>query len=429
MRKIINLTLSLSLLLIAFGSCAMRDELKGKNGGAEDENGLMALALETDKPINMLSRAKTHSFDPEDLNIETYIVRILDASGEEVTKKTYNELGSEISLKAGTYTLQAYNYEGAEVTSNARPYFFGETKFNILANKTTNVETTCRMSNVGVMLFLTDEFTALFEDDYAITVTNGGTGTHTFDKTNISNAVYLNVPENSSAIQLTMKTTTRSKQELVVYQVGINRPSDTEGSTNLKANEIFMITLNPGEEPGVDYETKIKWGVTVDLNMNDRKETIEIPTENISTDPGPGDEDGIKIVGLDKTYEVPADLSASVPTVQVEFTVPRGIKNLFVTIDSDNEGFVETLAEMGLIGQFDLANPGDLPLGGSLENGSGIGLIDNEDPVSGKTQYLFDITEFMALLRLFGTGSNTFTIQVNDGVDTASGVLTIKVVD
>ncbi|MEG2556064.1 MAG: hypothetical protein RSA53_08240, partial [Odoribacter sp.] len=57
-----------------------------------------------------------------------------------------------------------------------------------------------------------------------------------------------------------------------------------------------------------------------------------------------------------------------------------------------------------------------------------IGLIAPNDPIKGKTAYLFDITSFMSMLSLFGAGDNTFTITVGDGVhQDVTGVLTVNV--
>ena len=66
---------------------------------------------------------------------------------------------------------------------------------------------------------------------------------------------------------------------------------------------------------------------------------------------------------------------------------PAGIRNLLVTITSDSNEFIGLISQMGLGETFDLANPGDLEdkLGGSLEDGSGIGLIDPNDPIKDKS--------------------------------------------
>ena len=96
--------------------------------------------------------------------------------------------------------------------------------------------------------------------------------------------------------------------------------------------------------------------------------------------------------------------------------VPKGIKNLFVNIVSDNVGFMGTLTGFGLDKEFDLANPGDLEyiLTHSLESGEGIGLLEPGEVVAGKTSYRFDVTEFMGLLGLYGNSVNTFSIRVVD---------------
>ena len=70
---------------------------------------------------------------------------------------------------------------------------------------------------------------------------------------------------------------------------------------------------------------------------------------------------------------------------------PAGIQNLLVTITSDSNEFIGLISQMGLGETFDLANPGDLEdkLGGSLEDGSGIGLIDPNDPIKDKKEFIF----------------------------------------
>ena len=168
--------------------------------------------------------------------------------------------------------------------------------------------------------------------------------------------------------------------------------------------------------------------------MHEKGITIEIPTENIifnggsSSTPEPEEpEQGITVTGLPETYNLPLEEGQ---TVQVNISAPKGIAKLLVKIQSDNEGFSSTLAGFGLGGEFDLANPGELApiLSNSLESGEGIGLIDANEPILGKTSYLFDVTEFMSLLSLYGTSHNTFTITIEDGSsDPVTGVLTVVV--
>lgn len=59
---------------------------------------------------------------------------------------------------------------------------------------------------------------------------------------------------------------------------------------------------------------------------------------------------------------------------------------------------------MGLGEMFDLVNFGDLEdkFGGSLEDGFGIGLIDLNDLIKDKKEFIFDVFGFMFMLLLFG---------------------------
>jgi len=119
------------------------------------------------------------------------------------------------------------------------------------------------------------------------------------------------------------------------------------------------------------------------------------------------------------------------PTVQVTMKAPAGIQNLLVTITSDSNEFIGLISQMGLGETFDLANPGDLEdkLGGSLEDGSGIGLIDPNDPIKDKKEFIFDVSGFMPMLSPFGLQQHYFTIKLidNNGKELAKK-LTVKVV-
>ena len=59
---------------------------------------------------------------------------------------------------------------------------------------------------------------------------------------------------------------------------------------------------------------------------------------------------------------------------------------------------------------------GDLEdkLGGSLEDGSGIGLIDPNDPIKDKKEFIFDVSGFMPMLSPFGLQQHYFTIKLID---------------
>ncbi len=434
MKRIINLTLSLVLLFVVLHSCSSNDDLRPADGAT----GVMMLQMKTNKPTNILSQiAKDvsdsgHQFAEEDVDVEKYTVNIYNrVSGELVKTANYKDLldqGGEVKLEVGNYTVEAFNYDGSSVKASNRPYFYGKFDFQIKEDTKTNVTVVCRLTNVGIVLNLTDKFNTIFKDDYTIEVDNGADASCTYNKDNINKPFYLQVPENSSVINVLVKGTTKDGNKVEHLSV-INHPEDAEGGNKLKANEIFIITIDPDENPSVEFESKVSWKISVNLMMNEKNKLIEIPTENISNgedpDPKPEPDNTIEIIGLDKTYNISLS-SSEVPTVEVKFIVPKGIENLFVKIESDNAEFVDILKALELAEEFDLANPGELPLG---TNG-GIGLIDENDPIKGKTEYDFKLTDFMAMLKITGKGGNQFKIRVVDGDSkTASGKLTVNVVD
>lgn len=418
-------------LLFGLASCEMRDELKGDLDKLDPNQGLMELDLSAKSDYPTI---EIRSFFPEeDVNISNYTIKILDAATEEIKKEcTYSELmqgDGKVKLAAGKYKVIAYNYDGSEVAASERPFFQGQADFQILPGKLTSVSTTCRLQNFGVVISLTDKFLSEFKDTYAITVTNGVNGVYIFTKDNINKKIYFSVPQNTSSISMSVKGTTKGNVE-IAQSYTITKPVNAENSSELLPGDFLKININPGDEPSVDPVTKVKLNISVDLTMSETGVTIEIPTENITENPGGGTD--IKVEGLNKTYILSKNMDEPVPPIIVSLSVPNGIQKLLVKIDSDNEAFMETLAGFGLVEEFDLANPGDLigVLSGSIEDLEGIGLIDENDPIKGKTSYVFDITDFMGLLKLYGLSKNTFTITVSDGVnEDVKGVLQINIVD
>lgn len=434
MKKMIYVLAGLGLA-VGLSACEMRDELKGGKELNESE-GLVSLALLTQDYPNIVS---TRSYFPaEEVAVENYTVQISDAVTEAVVKEcTYSQLiaeGGTVKLTEGKYRVQAYNFDGENMGASERPFFKGMTDFQILPGKMTTVNTTCRLSCLEVNLILDKTFTEKFKDNYAITISNGSTGNYIYTK-EANNKIYFTIPENANNVLMSVKATTTDDVN-IAQTYTIKKPGNAGNNGQLENGDSFKITINPGDSPVIDPITKFDMGVTVDLTWIETGATIEIPTENIVFNPGgenePDDNKGeIVVTGLSKTYFVVAN-SEDVPTVEVDFSVPNGIQKMLIKIQSNNEGFVEALDGFGLGEEFDLANPGDLldVLSGSLEEQEGIGLIDANDPIKGKTSYKFNLTSFMGLLGMFGDSANTFTITVSDGINAdATGVLTVIVTE
>lgn len=438
MKKMRYVFMGLGLIL-GLAACEMRDELKKDTGNLQEDEGVMTLDLSSKGGGNVV--VTKGSFADVDVNPDHYTIQILDAATEVVKKEfLYSELktaGGQVKLTAGKYRVVAYNFDGSELNVSERPFFKGQTDFQVLAGKTTRVNTTCRLQNIEMSLNLSESFNNSFDPNYTIIVTNGEGGVYIYNQTNVQKKIYFKVPQkNATSLQLTVKATTKDKVD-IAQSYSITKPANAENNSNLTSGDSFTVKLDPGDNPSVDPVTKIDLGITVDLTMIETGVTIEIPTENIifnggGENPGGGEETNkgpIVVEGLNKTYSYVSQ-SESVPTVQVKFSVPNGITKMMVTINSNNDAFMETLGGFGLSAPFDLANPGELLpiLEGSLEDGQGIGLLKPGEVVKGKTDYLFDITHFIPLLGLYGASQSAFVITVSDGINAdATGSLTIHV--
>lgn len=437
MKRNIYIWFVLGMLLGGLSACEMRDELK-KLPSKEDqkEEGWMTLDVGAQGKASGVSTRAV--FNPEDVDPLLYPVDIVDALTGVVVLHydSYEALQSrgQVKLTVGRYKVVAYNYDGSEVDASERPFFKGVTEFEVLPGKLTKVNTVCKLQNLAVSIAFTDEFNTEFRDDYAITVTNGESGVQIFKKDKAGKTFYFKVPTQKNSVQLTVKATTVTNNQ-IAQNYTIKKPADAEGNDFLASGDEFSVNIGPGDSPSVDPTTQVELNITVDLTMHERNVTIEIPTENIvfdgstqpNPDPDPEPENDITVVGLGQTYTLPL---AEGSKVQVNISAPNGITKLVVRIESDNVGFMETLAGFGLREAFDIANPGDLLpiLSGSLEDGEGIGLIDANDPIKGKTSYLFDVTDFMTLLTLYGASENTFTLTIEDGQSTPiTGVLKVIV--
>lgn len=440
MKQIIYILTGISLV-IGLSACEMHDELKGKNTLSEDE-GLISLDLLAQDYSHIITRG---AFPDEEVNVENYMIQIIDVSTENVVKEsTYSELkadGGTVKLTAGKYRVKAYNYEGEHVGASTRPYFKGQTEFQILPGKTTTVNTTCRLSCLEVNLSLDKSFGENFKDNYAIIITNGSTGNYAFSKENVGKKVYFNVPESASSILMSVKVTTIDGTD-IAQTYTITKPENSENNNQLENGDSFKITVNPGDDPVIDPVTKINLGITVDLTWVETGTTIEIPTDNIVFNPGGGGTDpdpeqpedqDLTITGVD-----PVNFSAAavmedqtkIPNVVVNLQAKKGIKNLVVEISSTLGSFGDIINSMGLA-SFDLLNLTEQQLE-VLGVDGGLGIYNPADWVTERTSFDFVLTNFMALLANSEIGCGpgeyyfkmTLTDTANNSIDK---ILTVTV--
>lgn len=446
--------IGLLALVIGLSSCEMRDEILGK-GQVGPNDGVLELDLSSVYNGVKISRADavvdngatTGHFDEEDVNIDTYTLVVTNTSTqEEVTNSTVGKLKNEegkilIPLAEGDYRVEAYNYDGENVTVSERPYFKGEQTFSVKKGVSTAVSLSCKLACVEMELGVTTSFTDAFKDDYAITVDNGEGATQTFTKDDLGKKYYFKTPAQQSHLTVAVKATS-TEGNFIELTATVQKPTDAEGNSELADGDSFVINLT--EEGATDSYLSI--GLQVDLTFTEVGETIEIPVENITYDgpevPDAGGEGGteepeqpegestLTVTGIPETYNLTT--TGTVPTIKVDMASEKGIKSLVVTIKSDNPMFPNLLSGMDLLEPFDLCNLEDRPTAKS--NLLNLGLI-SEDVYAQLhagtlDSYTFEVTSLVAFLPQTGlTGSHEFKLTISDGNETKEGALTVNVTE
>lgn len=434
-------------LVIGLSSCEMRDEILGK-GQVGPNDGVLELDLSSVYNGVKISRADavvdngatTGHFDEEDVNIDTYTLVVTNTSTqEEVAKGTVSELKNQdgkvlIPLEEGDYTVEAYNYEGENVTVSERPFFKGEQTFSVKKGVSTGVSLSCKLACVEMELGLTTSFTDAFKDDYAITVDNGEGATQTFTKDDLGKKYYFKTPAQQSHLTVAVKATS-TEGNFIELTATVQKPTDAEGNSELADGDSFVINLT--EEGATDSYLSI--GLQVDLTFTEVGETIEIPVENITYDgpevPDAGGEGGteepeqpeasITFEGLPATYTCTYGDPKIEGLQDVHITAPNGIKNLNVTISGEIAGL---LGMVKLPETFDICNMDD----GLKTTIVGLELVKEEEYLqlhAGTcTDFTFKLGGLLVLIpQVVPSGNSTFNLSVSDGVNTKSGDITVMV--
>lgn len=440
-----SILIGLLAFMIGFSSCEMRDEIMGRNEIGKDAG---ALELDLSSIYNgvTMSRADatvdngtaSGNFKEEDVDINKYTLVVTNSdTQEEVAKAVVADLKNQegkiiIPLNEGNYSVQAYNYDGENVSVSERPFFKGEQTFSVAKGISTNVDLTCKLACIEMELALTSSFTEAFKDDYAITIDNGENATQVFDNSSLGKKYYFKTPEQKDCLNVAVKATS-NEGNFIELLATVQKPADAEGgSSNLEGGDSFVINLTE------DGATESYWsiGLTVDLTFTEEGQTIEIPVENITytgpEEPGEGGETDTEEPDTSITFEgLPATYTCTygdsdIPGLQdVRILAPNGIKNLNVTISGEIAGLLGMVA---LPETFDICNMDDE----LKEKVIGLGLVTDDEYVqlhAGTcTEFTFKLGELLILVpKVVNSGNSTFNLAVSDGVNTKDGNIIVIV--
>lgn len=437
-----SILMGLLAFVVGFSSCEMRDEIMGRNEIGKDA-GALELGLSSIYNGVAMGRADaavdngtaSGNFDKEDVDVNQYTLIVTNTeTQEEVAKGVVADLKNQegkiiIPLNEGNYSVQAYNYDGQNVSVSERPFFKGEQTFSVTKGISTNVDLTCKLACIEIELALTTAFTDSFKDDYTVTIDNGENASQVFDNSSIGKKYYFKTPVQKNSLNVAVKATSK-EGNFIELLATVQKPENAEGGhADLAGGDSFVISLT---ENGAT-ESHLSIGLAVDLTFTEQGETIEIPVENIIYD-GPeepeegGDTDpetSITFEGLPARYTC-TNGDTTIPDLQdVKIKASNGIKNLNVTISGE---ISKLLGMVGLPATFDICNMDEELKEKIIE----LGLVTDDEYVqlhAGTcTEFTFKLGKLLVMVpQVVKSGNSIFNLAVSDGVTTKEGDITVIV--
>lgn len=420
---------ALSAALVAcVSSCELKDELTGDRN-TSTEMGMLDLSVAVQ---GEQSRAEETVPAAGDMWVE---VTGTEEGVEPVYNGLYSEMENPMRVPVGTYTVKAHT-KGEIQKQMSTPYYGGEAELDIQKDITDEATVTCKVMNTKVQLNFAEGFEGKFSD-WTVTLDNGKESVLTF--TSETAPIYWYLAEDAVATLVLNFTGTTAPEEgeepqRISWQKSFSK-SDADNvdndNSNFTGGEFLNITLDVNDE-GTDEDPRpqISFGIDVDLTWNteDGEQTVQIPVEDVTVpvEPG-GDEDpeqpaitisdngtGYLTNGVTVTDGVYPD------DVAVVMGVKNGIKNLYVKVESTNESFKTTVADMGLV------------------DGDGMDLTSDDVgelnalfplPEAGASEYTFTMSEMLFSLLGGFPGKHDFTLTVIDADNNQqSATLTINII-
>lgn len=419
-NKILNLFLGSVALAIGLSSC--HDDPKVNPTVSEGNGEVMLSSLSID--ASDAEKVVTSTPSRASVSVDNFIVTITESeSGKVVKTWIYNEMPEVFTLPVGTYDVLVESHKVAKAEWE-KPYYMGTKEFTIENNKITQIGTVkAAFSSLRVSVRFSDELRQIMGNDVTVTVKSNDSGELVFTPEETRSG-YFEVVENSTTLIAHFEGTID----------GTKTVFDTP-FTNVEPGQHHIITYKAKSGPSIPEQsgTLNPSGVVLDANVqivdidgnvlaeedildsSDRPGKEEKPDD--PTPPGPGPDDPSKDnaatfeatespnLHLDEVNIVSESFGNAIVTIKCE----KGIKNLVVTINTDNSNFTSALSDLGLAEPFDLAYPGDLE--SSLgEDGLGLAIGDQ---VIDQTEVPFNITQFVPMLNGF-PGNHNFILSVTD---------------
>lgn len=386
---------------------------------------LGSLGVDVDKAEKVIPDSRAS------VDLSSFIITVRNSRDEIKGEWTYSKMPEILTLPVGAYTVDVVSHNEEKAAWDA-PLFKGSKSFQIEDSKITDIGVvTCLFSNIKVTIEYSDDLTPLLGDDVKVTVVANDEGTLVFDK-NETRAGYFQALDRSTTLVATFTGSVAGYNEnLRIVLNDVEAGQHRKITYKIKDHKPDMPDETGGiENPGVEIDATV---ITDDINSDapayeepvqgDRpgKEDPEKPGDDDPVKPDDPADDSIVIAGQGDFNINEVNVPEDGKTYAVDITSKLPLAHIYVRIDSQTLP-PEELAGIGLTDYFDLAEPGDL-----VEGLTSLG-FPYGDKVKGQTSVTFDISQFIPMLNILGTGESNFILTVEDeSGNSKTQTLTFKV--
>lgn len=422
--KLINIIALSTAAILSLASCEMKNELTGSLVNKEDM-GALELGVSVKQPVSQTRATEVATND--------FPVTIQGTSAEvtDVVKvyATVDEVPSSITVPVGQYTVTSHT-PGTLEKKMGNPYYSGSTNITVSKGITSEVDVICRMANSRIQMKYGNDFKEAFSS-WTITIDDGTETALSYTESDQNPApIYWHFGDNITAITVNIKAVTTKGNTVTERRVFQKKDAAEQyeevgdAFTGGDALEINMGTVesSTGELTGIT--------ITANITFENESESVEIPTTNpdeggdSGTEPPTGD--GINITepagnsfltdGVDINNGAFPDKE-----IKILMSVPDGIQNLYVKVETTNSVFEGMVAGMGLTAENGLDLTSQEAIDQALGNLFPL-------PEAGQTNYSFTLSETLLYLLKDFDGEHQFMLTVIDkNNQQASATLTVRV--
>lgn len=418
------------LFLMGMASCEMKEELIPGNNDSE-EKGLLQIGVSYNKSI---TAAQTKA-EEAPVDADGFKVEITNSDLNYNKTFTYNT-GEPLSVELPVATYKVYAHSDLEKqTYMTEPYYGQEQSIEIKAEQTVDVNMLCKMENTKIALVYATDFLSTFSK-CQITITAGNCArSFSYDKSvniDVQNPApeYWMLEEGVTTITVTAVGWTTEGNVRVSQSYDYHK----DDNSAYVGSDAITFTMHPT----ADNSGSTTIGVTVNLFEEVDGDTVEVPVEEEETsgeensgeeetdtdEPENPDSGTGKITISDNgtgylTNGVTVVGESFPDNVKISMSVPNGIQNMYVLVDSTNEGF------LGAVGKFGLTSNDGMDL--ASEMASGLGSLF-QLPKLNAPEYEFSMSELLFSMLGGFPGKHDFKLKVVDTKgNEKSAVLTINI--